>query len=330
MKYFKYKNIKKVQKNADKEFLASLGKDQEKKAIKSRRLKKMLSFSGIALFFILFGAMIYLITLIPKPESTFLAIVYGIGCVFLGMIALVASGIVVVFSIGTFMEKVDYNLPRMRRNFMANACKSIREYYGLKDEYLITKCFDSSNSIFKNHDICIFRFDDEIRITTDIVNGFINGQCDLGCYAIKMDELKIYKDDFNKKRVTVLEFANEKFIIGIKAYSYILNLISLKTYNYFFKSLTLTNQSICLRKRKHVKLIQFKNIEKIEFAIPKYTSIPGSGYDYAYTFAIFEVNSKNYRFNIVLEKNEEKEIIDFLQDKKVNVVIKYYDNKNDD
>ncbi len=330
MKYFKYKNINKVKKNADKEFLASLGKDQEKKAIKSRRLKKVLSFSGIALFFILFGTLIYLITLIPKPGSTFLAIVYGIGCVLLGIIALVASGIVVVFSIGTLLDKVDYNLPRMRREFMANACKIIREYYGLKDEYLITKCFDSSNPIFKNHDICIFRFTDEIRITTDIVNGFINDHCDLGCYAIKMDELKIYKDDFNNKRVTVLEFANEKFIIGIKAYSYILNLISLKTYSYLFKSLTLTNQSICLRERKHVQLIKFKNIEKIEFAIPNYTSVPGSLYDYTYTFNIFEFNSKQYRFSILLERNEEKEIIKYLQDKKINVVIKYYDNKPND
>lgn len=232
MKYFKYKNINKVQKIAEKEFLASLDKDKEKKIIKSRRLKKVLSFCGMALFFIVYGIFIYLITLIPKPDSTFLAIVYVMGCVLLGIIAFVASGFCVVIPIGLLLDKVDYNPPRMKREFLAKACKSIREYYGISHEYLITKCFDSSNSIFNLHDICIFRFDDEIRITTDIINGFINEHCDLGCYSIKFDELKIYKDDFNSKRVTVLEFANEKFFIGIKAYSYILKLI--KTYRFCF------------------------------------------------------------------------------------------------
>lgn len=330
MKYFKFKNINKVQKIADKEFLASLGKDQEKKAIKSRRLKKILSFSGIALFFIVFGTMIYLITLIPKPDSTFLAIVYGNGCVLLGIIALVGSVFVVAIPIVALMDKVDYNLPKMRREFMAKACKPLREYYGVNKEYLITKCFDASNSIFINHDICIFKFNDEIRMTTDIINGFFNGDCDLGCYSINMDELKIYKDDFKSKRVTILEFGNEKFTIGIKAYSYIQKLISLKTYQDCFKSLTLNDYSICLRKRKNTKLIEFKNIEKIELSIPKYTSIPGSGYIYTYTFNILERNTNKYRFNIVLEKNEEKEIIKFMQERDINIVIKYYDNKSDE
>lgn len=330
MRYFKYKNSNKVQKIADKEFLASLGKDQEKKALKSRRLTKILSFSGIALFFLLFGTLIYLITLIPKPDTTFLTIVYCIGCAFLGIIALISSFLVVGFSIMKLIDKVDYNLPIMRREFMAKACKPLREYYGLKDEYLITKCFDATNSNFNNHDICIFKLNDEIRITTDIINGFINGNCDLGCYALKMDELTIYKDDFNGKRVTVLEFDSVKFIIGIKAYSYILKLISLKTYSYLNKSLTLNNQSICFKKRKHTKLIKFKNIEKIELSVPKYSGVPGSGYGYAYTFKIVELNSNKYVFTIVLEKAEEKEIIQSLEDNKVNLVIQYYDNKNED
>lgn len=37
-----------------------------------------------------------------------------------------------------------------------------------------------------------------------------------------------FKDNLNNKRVTVLEFSNEKFVIGIKAYSYIYKLINNK------------------------------------------------------------------------------------------------------
>ena len=39
MKYFKYRNINKVQHNADKLFLASLGKDKERKIKKAEERK---------------------------------------------------------------------------------------------------------------------------------------------------------------------------------------------------------------------------------------------------------------------------------------------------
>ena len=50
MKYFKYKNMNKVQRIADKEYLASLGKDKEKKIKRSRRLKKILIVFGLFYF----------------------------------------------------------------------------------------------------------------------------------------------------------------------------------------------------------------------------------------------------------------------------------------
>lgn len=225
MKYFKYRNINKVQQKADKLFLASLGKDKEKKIKKSRRTKKFLSNLGISLFLILYGLFIYLLTSIPKPDTTFLAIIYGIGCVILGSIGLIVCAIIVCIPITKLMDKVEYDLPKMQRKFIAEACKNVREFYGVNAEYLLTKCFHSSDSKFINHDICIFKYNDEIRITTDIINGFINGESDLGCYSVEITELKIYKADYNKNRSTILEFVDQKFIVGIKAYSFIVKLM---------------------------------------------------------------------------------------------------------
>ena len=62
MKYFKNKNMNIVQRIAEKEYLASLGKDKEKKIKRSRRLKKILIFFGFILFFSLLVTLIYLIT----------------------------------------------------------------------------------------------------------------------------------------------------------------------------------------------------------------------------------------------------------------------------
>ena len=329
MKYIKYRNINKVQQLANKQRLASLGKDEKKKAKRSERLTKLVSFCGIIFFFCCFGMFIFFIKLIPIPKNTFLIILYGIACVILGLIALIISAISTLIPFGILLDKVRYNLPEMRKEFIKKASEPIRKYYGLSDEYLITKCFESTNTLFNNHDICIFRYGNEIRITTDIVKGFINGNCDLGCYSIKFNELKIYKDDYNNKRATILEFDKEKFVIGIKAYSYIAKLMKTKVYKYLGKSIEINEEYIYISNKKKIEKVEIKAIEKIELEIPQYTGIPGSGHSYNYTFKVLDNNSKLILLNIVLERNEEKEIIEFLKSKNILLEIKYYDNRND-
>ena len=329
MKYFKYRNISKVQQLAYKERLASLGKDEQKKIKRSDRLIMLLSVIGFVFFFCCIGMFIFFIKLIPVPKNILLKILYGIGCIILGFIGLIISGIATGIPFGILLDKIKYNLPEMKKEFIKKASEPIRKYYGLSDEYLITKCFESTNSLFNNHDICIFRYGNEIRITTDIVKGFINGNCDLGCYSIKFNELKIYKDDYNDKRVTVLEFHKEKFVICIKAYSYIAELMKTKVYKYLGKTIEINEEYIYIRKKKKIEKIEIKAIKNIELEIPQYTGIPGSGHSYNYTFKVLDNNSKLMVLNIVLERNEEKEIIAFLKNKNILLEIKYYDNRND-
>ena len=329
MKYFKYRNISKVQQLAYKERLASLGKDEQKKIKRSDRLTKLLSISGLIFFICCFGLFIFFMQLIPVPKNILLKILYGIGCAILGFIGLIISGIATIIPFGILLDKIKYNLPEMRKEFIKKASEPIRKYYGLSDEYLITKCFESRNTLFNDHDICIFRYGNEIRMTTDIVKGFINGNCDLGCYSIKFNELKIYKDDYNDKRATILEFEKEKFVIGIKAYSYISKLMKTKVYKYLWKSIEINEEYIYIKNNKKIQKVKIKNIEKVELEIPQYTGIPGSGHSYNYTFKVLDNNSNSMVIDIVLERNEEKEIIEFLRNKNILLEIKYYDNRND-
>ena len=79
MKYFKYRNISKVQQIVYKERLASLGKDEQKKIKRSDRLTKLLSIIGFVFFFCCIGMFIFFIKLIPVPKNILLKILYGIG-----------------------------------------------------------------------------------------------------------------------------------------------------------------------------------------------------------------------------------------------------------
>ena len=192
MRYFRYKKLNKIRKNADKEYLMSLSIIERKKIIKHRRLKKILQIVSIILFFILLFVFMYFISLIPAHSNIILKILRSILLVILIFASICLSGIIVAYTIGILCDKIDCNLPKLSKEFIQKSCEHIRIYYGLKDEYLLTKCFESTNINFINHDICIFEYNSEIRITTDIINGFINGKCDLGCYSIKHEELKIY------------------------------------------------------------------------------------------------------------------------------------------
>lgn len=330
MKYFRYRNYNKIFSKAEKERYASLGKDEQKKIKRSDRLTKLLSFCGIVFFFCCFGLCLFFINLIPVPKNGILVILYGILYGLLCIVGFFISIISTLLPFGILNEKIKYDLPRMRRDFISKACEDIRKYYKLNDNYLMTKCFESTNTKFNNHDICIFRYENEIRITTDIVKGFINEKSDLGCYSINFDELKIHKEDYNNKRVTVLQFGKEKFIIGIKAYSHIKKLMIVKTYKYLSNVIEITNKTLYFKKRKNTKEIEIKNIQKMIIEIPKYSAIPGSGYSYSYTFMVFDLNDNKIIFRTVLERDEEKEILEVLKSKKINLEIKYYNNKNEE
>ena len=102
-----------------------------------------------------------------------------------------------------------------------------------------------------------------------------------------------------------------------------------KMYKYLWKSIEINEENIYIRNNKKIEKVEIKTIKTIKLEMPQYTGIPGSGYSYNYTFKILDNNSKLILLNIVLDRNEEKEIIDFLKNKNILLEIKYYDNKND-
>ena len=109
----------------------------------------------------------------------------------------------------------------MKKEIFSKACEHLRDYYKLQEPYIITKCFDATDKKFQNHDVCIFVVGDELRLTTNIVRGFLYGERDLGCYAFKQEEITLSKQKNGDRLVAELRADNTIFLLGYRAKGFI-------------------------------------------------------------------------------------------------------------
>lgn len=222
MRYFKYKNTNENQKNALKEQYKALTADEKRTARKMKLWERVSTIVSFVVFFSGMAAGIWLITLVPKPSSWFWGILVFVGKVMLGIVVLTVSGFLTAGLTKPLWKEVDsFHLPTMKKEIFSKACGHLREYYGLQEPYIVTKCFDASDKAFKNHDVCIFIVRDELRITTDLLRGFLYGERDLGCYAFKQDEITLSKQQDEKRLLAELKAGTTSFLLGYRAKSFI-------------------------------------------------------------------------------------------------------------
>lgn len=224
MRYFKYKDTKKNMNNALKEQYASLTKDEKRLFRKHKLWKRIFSIVAITIFFSIMFTGIYFLTLIPQPKTWYWGVLYGIGMMLLGFILLLVSGLATLFVTLPLQKKSDkYYVRAMKKEICSKACAHLRDYYDLEEPYIVTKCYDSTIDEFKNHDVCIFVVGNELRITADIVRGFLHGERDLGCYSFKADEISLTKKQGNGFLIAELKVGDAAFSLGYRAKSFIKN-----------------------------------------------------------------------------------------------------------
>lgn len=222
MRYFRYKNTNKNFNSALKEQYKALIADEKRTARKMRRWESISTIILIIAFFSCAIAGCCLITLIPKPSGWLLGNLVLIGKVMLGLIVLIVSGFLAVKLTKPLWKKAgSYDLPRMKKEIFSKACSHLREYYGLQEPYIVTKCFDASDKTFKNHDVCIFVVGEELRITTDLMRGFLHGERDLGCYAFRQDEITLSKREEGNRLIAELRAGDTYFSLGYRAKGFI-------------------------------------------------------------------------------------------------------------
>ena len=163
-----------------------------------------------------------LLKFLPQPSALLWQILAGIGKTLAGFIILIAGGLLTAGLTKPLWKKADsFHLPTMKKEFFMKACSHLRTYYGLTEPYIVTKCFDASDHKFKNHDVCIFVVGDELRITADLVHGFLHGDRDVGCYAFKKHEIMLSKQQHDQHLWALLKADNTFFMLGYRAKAFI-------------------------------------------------------------------------------------------------------------
>ncbi|MBQ3566470.1 MAG: hypothetical protein IJA12_04745 [Oscillospiraceae bacterium] len=159
---------------------------------------------------------------IPQPCGIIWNCIFIIGKVVVGFIVLIVGGVLTVGLTTPLWKKVEsFNLPAIKKEIFSKSCVHLRNYYGLQESYIITKCFDATDKKFQNHDVCIFVVGDELRITTDLIHGFLYGERDLGCYAFKKYEIVLSKRLCDKHLMIEMRAGKTIFLLGYKARSFI-------------------------------------------------------------------------------------------------------------
>ena len=229
MRYFRYKNTDKNVNNALKEQYKTLTEDEKRTFRKKKRWQKFSTIVSLTIFICCIIAEIFLLKSIPVPNDNFLEVLVIVGKVIVGFILLIVSGGLTAILTTPLWKKVEtFDIPLMKKEIFSKACKHLRDYYQLQEPYIITKCFEATDKNFQNHDVCIFIVGDELRITTDLIQGFLHGERDLGCYAFKPEEITLLKRNNGKHLVAELRADNTVFLLGYRAKGFIDNFLNSK------------------------------------------------------------------------------------------------------
>lgn len=79
----------------------------------------------------------------------------------------------------------------------------------MKRNYLVTKCYDSSNNLLVNKDLLLFFHYNKLRI----VNDFTSTINDFGCYELEIDSFDLY---YGKRiDIVTIKIKTDKFYLSL-------------------------------------------------------------------------------------------------------------------
>ena len=193
---------------------------------KSNRQGKLLNGIAIALFLVLFlsafiGLMFLIAFSLPPTQAPIFIILETLVFIVAGVVTFVGSILLASCVCSPISRLAQKKLVLQKLLCYDRALIAWRAYYGWEEPCIVTKCYDSSDRKFKNRDICIFLFRDELRISADLKHGFSVRERDLGCYSFQIGEISLSQTQENGLLITRLESDGTFFYMGRRAKRFI-------------------------------------------------------------------------------------------------------------
>jgi len=217
MRYFKCQNYEHMEDPVLRERFALLLKEEKHLKARLKWLSRLGNIVFVLVWALLFGGCIILISLLfPPSDSIFEKILNAILSGALAIFAGVITALPAIFAAIPFWNKKSTSLKTKKQELLSMLCANLRDFYGLQEPHIVTKCYDASDKRFKNHDVCLFVVGDELRLTTNLLNGFFHREKDLGCYTFPREELAVSSLHTEKLQMTELRAGNTVFLLAAR------------------------------------------------------------------------------------------------------------------
>lgn len=177
------------------------------------------------LFFVIFCSVTvvgtWLVWQIPEPKSILLCAGLYLTQFISIFVFMIVGAIIAALVVSPLDKKIKNTAKKLKKSTLDSASEYLRIYYGLTDAFVITKCYDATDRKFKNHDICLFVKDNELCLCTNLVNGLLNSDKDLGCYAFTKEEITLTERVTDKYTAAVLACGETEFVLGKRVRAWI-------------------------------------------------------------------------------------------------------------
>ena len=222
MRYFKYKHTNKNMNNALKEQYKTLTENEQRTFRKEKCWRTFSTIVSLIIYFSVMIAGIFLLRAIPSPQACFWKVLAAIAKAVLAFALIIAGGLIsAALTMPLWKKAQSFRIPSMKKEIFSKACGHLRDYYELREPYIVTKCFDATDRKFQDHDVCLFVVGDELRITADLVRGFLHGERDLGCHAFKQEEITLSKQRNGNRLIAELRADHTVFLLGYRAKGFV-------------------------------------------------------------------------------------------------------------
>ncbi|MGE4572450.1 MAG: hypothetical protein AB7E09_06885 [Candidatus Izemoplasmatales bacterium] len=182
MRKFKYLHSRRIEKKLLKKRIDILNPKARKRFKSNQLFSRVFAVLYWSMMIVFLGAMIILERYIELAIGKTLFIILVIFCTFF------LPGVILLFPYIKLAKKYPrQSLQDIPREIVTECNVPLFKFYRIPENFIITKCYDSSNQRLKNKDLLLYIYKDKLRI----VNDFTTTISDFGCYEFDMIEMEI-------------------------------------------------------------------------------------------------------------------------------------------